>query len=183
MWELVFTLSGGLELYKGLKMGVGGRLLPSTPGQSHDNLLSAHVNSKAALRATSSICSVFFGQAACPVNRDLLLLFLLPCEAYSVLTFLTLLGWPAVSRKAPRKTGKRNQHKYRSIPYTIRVWCRGDFSSIHRCIFHLRRKRFHFGTFDLKVVSFRLRFYEPRNQHYGWYCKPFLLRSDQNRRV
>lgn len=158
-------------------------MLPSTPGQSHDNLLSAHVNSKAALRATSSICSIFFGQAACPVNRDLLLLFLLPCEAYSVLTFLTLLGWPAVSRKAPRKTGKRNQHKYRSIPYTIRVWCRGDFSSIHRCIFHLRRKRFHFGTFDLKVVSFRLRFYEPRNQHYGWYCKPFLLRSDQNRRV
>lgn len=78
--------------------------------------LSAHVNEKKnALRATLSSHSIFFGQEACPANHDLLLLFLLPCEAYSVLTFLTLLGWPSVSWKAPRKTGKRNQHAYRCI--------------------------------------------------------------------
>lgn len=162
-----------LEVQKENKRGRGGRTLPSTPGQCHDNLLSAHNNE---MLSSYVQFAAFFGQTAV---RPTLFVAAFSTALWNILSLLcscasTLPGWSAVLARVPRSQTSALSNC--ASPLTRYECSVAVF--IHHYIFHSRRKRFHFGTFD-KVVSFRLHFLLAQNQCYGWYYKPFLLRSDK----
>lgn len=79
------------------------------------------------------------------------------------------------SRKGAQKPDERNEYLCQS-PDPVRVQCRSFYTSLY---LPLEKETFPFWHLRQKVVSFRVHFLLAQNQCYGWYYKPFLLRSDK----